>query len=332
MFERNVAARTIPVGRIRQILLCLIITCVLAPPAPAQRSAARRSVRSNTAAKVDGEWASFRGPSGQGESAQSGLPLTWSQQKNIAWKTELPGPGASSPIVSGDRIYVTCYSGFFVPGQPEGDQKNLRRHLICVDRASGKIQWDQAVPALLPEERSIRDHGFAASTPATDETGVYCFFGKTGVYKFDHSGKVLWKSDVGSRTHGWGSAASPVLYRDLVFINASVESESLVALNKNTGREVWRAGNIKEAWNTPVVVTNVGGQPELIIATHGTIRSYNPDKGDLLWTCATDIQWYMVPGIVAKDGVVYSLGGRSGTAGLAVRTGGREDVTGTHRL
>lgn len=277
------------------------------------------------------DWPNFRGPTHQGVTDAKNLPLNWSQTENIAWKVELPGPGASSPIVFGDHIYVTCYSGFFVEGKPDGSQKELKRHLLCFDK-TGKPLWEKTIPAKLPEENSIRDHGFAGNTPAADNDMVICFFGKSGVYAFDHTGKQLWQADVGDKTHGWGSAASPVIYKDLVFINASVESDSLIALDRKTGKQKWKAPKIHEAWNTPVVIENVNNKPELIIATQGSVHAYNPDSGKPLWTCATDITWYMVPSIVAHEGIIYCLGGRSGVAGLAIKSGGSGDVTKTHRL
>jgi outer membrane protein assembly factor BamB len=106
----------------------------------------------------------------------------------------------------------------------------------------------------------------------------------------------------------------------------------LVALDKESGKELWRVGDIKESWNTPQVVTNVNGQPELVVATQGSIRAFDPATGNALWSCATDIKWYMVPSIVAHEGIVYCLGGRSGVASLAVKTGGKGDVTQSHRL
>jgi outer membrane protein assembly factor BamB len=142
----------------------------------------------------------------------------------------------------------------------------------------------------------------------------------------------VWQADVGANTHGWGTAASPVLYQDLVFINASVESESLIALDRRTGQERWRAGGIRESWNTPLVITTPAGDDELIVAIHGDVLAFDPRSGDRLWSCKTDIGWYMVPSAVYADGVVYFLGGRSGTAALAVRVGGRGDVTSTHRV
>jgi outer membrane protein assembly factor BamB len=298
------------------------------PTPPVQNNIRHTSF--NAAPEVN--WPAFRGPSGMGVSDSKGLPTTWSLEGNIAWKVPLPGPGASSPIVFGDRIYITAYSGFFVPGEPGGNQEDLKRHLLALKRTDGSLIWEQKVAARLPEENSIRDHGFAASTAAADIERVYVFFGKTGVIAFNHEGNELWRKEVGSDTSDWGSSASPVLYKDLVFINASVESESLYALDRKTGDVKWQQKKIIQSWNTPVLVKAESGRMELIVAVQGKVLAFDPDSGDPLWNCDTDIKWYMVPSVVAADGIVYCLGGRSGNAGLAVRTGGSGDVTDTHRL
>ncbi|WP_254507905.1 PQQ-binding-like beta-propeller repeat protein [Anatilimnocola floriformis] len=297
---------------------------LVTPPTPVQ-------LTSFKAPEQEAIWSSFRGPTGMGTSETKGFPLAWSLTENIAWRADLPGPGASSPIVFGDRIYITAYSGFFVPGE-EGSKENLTRHLIALKRADGSLIWEQKVKARLPEEDRIRDHGFAASTPAADADGVVVFFGKTGVIAFNHAGNEVWRREVGDKTHGWGSSASPVFYKDLVFINASVESESLFALDRKTGEVKWQQKKIREAWNTPVLVRAESGRLELVVATQGKILAFNPDTGEPLWNCDTDITWYMVPSVVAADGVVFSLGGRSGIAGLAVRAGGSGDVTDANRL
>ncbi len=287
---------------------------------------------SGTPAAKSADWSRFRGPDGLGISGAADLPLRWDQETSLAWKTALPGPGASSPITWGDRVFVTCYTGYFVPGETGGSLEKLKRHLIALRLDDGGILWDTAVPAKLPEESRIRDHGFAANSAAADAERVYAFFGKSGVFAFDHEGKQLWQADVGSKTSGWGTSASPVLHEDLVFINASVESESLVALDRRTGKEKWRAGEIREAWNTPLVVTAASGRREVVVATQGSVLAFDPASGRPLWSCKTDIGWYMVPSAVAADGVIYCLGGRSGTAALAIRAGGSGDVTETHRL
>jgi outer membrane protein assembly factor BamB len=278
-----------------------------------------------------GDWPQFRGPGGSGISQSKGVPLTWSATQNLAWKAELPGAGSSSPIVVGDRVFVTAYSGYGVPEQESSDISKLTRHLLCLNLADGKLVWQKDLPAALPEQDKVREHGYAASTPATDGERLYVFFGKSGVFAFDLNGQQLWQASVGSKAHGWGSAASPVLYKDLVIINASVESECLVALNKLTGREVWRATGMKESWNTPLFVTVEGGKTELVVAIFGKLLGFDPASGEQLWSCDTDIGWYMVPSLVAHEGSVYCIGGRSGGA-LAVRAGGRGDVTQFHRL
>ncbi len=281
---------------------------------------------------ASGDWARFRGPTGMGTSRATGLPLTWSESENVVWKTPLPGSGASSPIQCGNRVYLTSYTGYLVPDEPEGSLDQLQRHLIALRPDDGEILWDRSVAAKLPEEETIRDHGYAANTPAADAERVYTFFGKSGVFAFDHDGEQLWQSDVGTNTSGWGTAASPVLYKDLVLINASVESERLLALDRKTGEPRWQAKGIREAWNTPLIVTTADGKDELVIAIPKKVLAFDPLTGEPLWTCDTDIGWYMVPSAVAADGVVYFLGGRRDTTGLAVRAGGRGEVTETHRL
>jgi len=282
---------------------------------------------------IAADWPRFRGPDGSGISTEQGLPITWSAKENVTWKADLPGPGSSSPVFIGDKIFITCWTGYKVPGTPGGAQADLRRHLLCLDRKTGKQVWSKEVPAKLPELDVSRDgDGYASNTPVVDAERVYCFFGKTGVIAFDHSGKQLWQTDVGDRTGAWGSSASPFLYGDLVIVNASIESDSVVALDKATGAEKWRVKGVKEAWNTPLVVKTKDGKDELIVPAAKKVLGIDPATGASLWNCDTDITWYMVPSVVARDGVVYCLGGRSGVVGLAVRTGGKGDVTKTHRL
>jgi outer membrane protein assembly factor BamB len=277
------------------------------------------------------DWPQFRGPGGLGVSAAGEAPLKWSETENVAWKTALPGHGSSSPIALGGRLYLTGYSGYGIEGE-RGRMEDLVLHVVCVDAGTGKILWDRRIQPELPEAAQVRDHGYAAATPVTDGDHLYVFFGKTGVFKMDLDGRQIWRTRVGSETHNWGSGTSPVLVGDLVIVNASVESGSLVALDRETGREVWRAGGMVESWNTPLLTTAPSGRPELIVAVQGNLLAFDPATGTPLWSCATDIRWYMAPSVVAADGVVYAIGGRSGTAALAVRTGGAGDVTATHRL
>jgi outer membrane protein assembly factor BamB len=277
------------------------------------------------------DWLGFRGPGGLGVAPDKNLPTTWGPTKNVVWKTALPGPGASSPIVVGKKIFVTCYQGYG-DGNNAADMKDLKLVLVCLDRA-GKILWQRETPVELPEEpyRSyLANHGYASSTPVSDGQHVYVFFGKTGVFAYDLDGKQLWRQSVGTGKHAWGSGTSPILYKDLVIVNAAVESGSLVALNKKDGARVWAAEGMEYSWNTPLVVTLPGGRQELVVSVYNRVLGFDPDKGSLLWE-ASGIEDYVCPSIVAHNGVVYVIGARDNAA-MAIRAGGKGDVSGTHVL
>jgi len=286
------------------------------------------------------DWPRFRGADGLGVAAAATLPTKWSENENLVWKTELPGAGASSPIIIGDRIFLTCYHGFGIPDLsggntedvPSSDIENLRLELVSLNRDTGEILWTKTVTPSLPEQATIREqHGYSSSTPVADSERIYVFFGKSGVFAFDYDGNRLWHADVGSTLHGWGTAASPVLFEDMVIVNASIESESLVALDKSTGAERWRAAGIREAWNTPLLMAVDGGATELIVPIFGEVLGVDPHTGKRLWSCNTGIKWYMVPSVIARDGIIYCIGGRSSDS-LAILAGGRGDVTETHLL
>lgn len=279
---------------------------------------------------ADTDWRAFRGNDGTATVSVK-LPTKWDAKENVAWKTDLPGAGTSTPIVIGDSVFVTCYSGYNAPGQPQGKQDDLKLHLCRLDRKTGKLTWTKDVKPKLPEQDKIRDgHGYASSTPTADAERVYCFFGKSGVVAFDHAGKELWTADVGSALHGWGSAASLLLHDGLLIVNASVESETLYALDAKTGKEVWSVKKVFESWNTPVLA-KAGDRTELVLAINGKVLGLDPKTGKELWRCDTGIPAYMVPSVVVADGVAYVIGGRP-AGGLAVKLGGSGDVTKSHRL
>lgn len=275
------------------------------------------------------DWTQFRGPGGLGVSAETDLPEEWSETENLAWRTELPGYGASSPIALGPHVYVTCYSGYGTGGDAE-KMEDLTLHVVCVNRADGSVAWDTKVQPKLPETERVRDHGYAAATPTTDGKFLYVFFGKTGVFKFDLTGKQIWQADVGSKLNGWGSGTSPVLFENLVIVNASVESGSLVAIDKTSGSEVWRAPGMQSSWNTPHLVQLANGQQELVVSVKDHILGFDPKTGKELWRC-DGIQDYVCPSVISHEGVAYVIGGRTSRA-IAVRAGGRGDVTDTHML
>jgi outer membrane protein assembly factor BamB len=307
---------------IRLLPLLLAASVLLIGPAP-------------TSAQKQSDWLQFRGPGGQGISADKGVPVTWGPNSNIVWKAPLPGPGTSAPVILGDKVFLTCYSGF-IPSRRQGNMDQLRLHVLCLARATGKQLWAKELEPRLPEQQEIREgHGYATPTPVTDGTSLFVFFGKSGVFAFDLNGKQLWHTTVGDGLNGWGCGTSPVLHGDHVIINASVESQSLIALNKKTGKEVWRGRGIQESWNTPILAKAPGGKTEIVLAMNdrvGQVLGFDPANGTKLWSCKTDITWYKVPSLVTEDTVVYCTGGRGSGGSLAVKTGGRGDVTATHRL
>ena len=281
------------------------------------------------------DWTQFRGPGGRGVSDEAAAPTSWSDQQNVIWRTELPGLGTSSPIVLGQRIYLTCYSGYGRYVADPGEMRDLVRHVICLDRSDGEVLWKKPFAPRLPESEysggTRAKHGYSSSTATTDGERLYVFFGKSGVYCLDLEGNELWHTRVGDRTAGWGSSNSPVLHENLLIINASVESRSLVALNKRTGELVWEQDGISRSWNTPALVSLPGGKTELVVSIQGSLLAFDPGTGDELWRCE-GIPTYVCPSVISHEGVVYASGGRGTQYTLAVRAGGRGNVTQTHQL
>lgn len=269
------------------------------------------------------DWPQFRGPDGSG-SAAAAVPSTWSDTENMIWKAPLEGMGASTPVIVGGKLFLTASVG------GAGD---LVRRVLCFDAATGQKLWDQTVESQLPESDSIReDHGYASSTPVADATHLYVFFGKSGVFCFDHSGRHVWHAEVGSQLNRWGSAASLTLLGQQLLVNACVESESLIALDKASGKELWRAPKLKECWHAPFPVAGAGGAPQIVMAQAEQLVAYDAATGAEAWRCKSGISWYMCPQPIVSEGVLYAVGGRSGTGGLAVKLGGTGDITESHRL
>ncbi len=280
------------------------------------------------------DWPRFRGEQAGGTADKSdaqGAPLRWAADKNVVWKTAMPGPGASSPIVVDGKIFLTAYSGYGIKKDDPGKQADLRRHLLCLDRRDGKLLWQQSVKAELPEEDYkgfMLLHGYASSTPVSDGKNVYAFFGRSGVYAYTIDGKELWHTHAGSGLHGWGSAASPILYKDLLIVNAGVESGTIVALDKLSGQKRWAVDGIRDSWSTPLVVSLPGGKDELVVSMHGRIAGLDPSTGKQLWTCKS-VEDYVCTSVIAGGDTVFVCSGRRPTT-LAVRCGGRGDVSDTH--
>lgn len=284
------------------------------------------------ASTAHGDWTRFRGPNGSGVSDAKDIPSKWGDDENLKWKLELPGPGSSSPIIVGDRVFVTSYSGYGLSREAPGDMKALKRHLQCVDLKTGKVLWDKAVEAKQPEDRFqgfICDHGYATSTPCSDGKNVYVFYGKSGVISYDLEGNERWRAEVGSGSgfNGWGSGASPIVEDGIVYVNAAAESQTMYALSAEDGKEVWKskADNIYSSWSTPVFVTAADGRKEMVISAPYEVWAFEPKKGAFLWF-ANGVEDQTICGsLVARDGIVYAIGGRGGSA-IAIKAGGKDDA------
>lgn len=284
------------------------------------------------------DWPRFRGPGGLGI-GESAVPLEWGDERNLLWKAALPGPGSSSPVVHGNDVFVTCYSGYGLPGDRGGKPAKLVRHLLCFDRTTGAEHWRKDVPAELPEdayEGYLTEHGYASSTPVVDADAVYAFFGKSGVVCFDRAGAERWRAAVGkeSSNRRWGSAASLILHDDLVIVNAAEESQSIRGLDRKTGREIWKAeaAALELAYGTPAIARLPDGREELVVAVPAEVWGLDPATGKIRWHAAHTLTGNLSPSVVVDGDVVYVFGGFRSAGSLAVRAGGSGDVTKSHVL
>lgn len=279
------------------------------------------------------DWPQFRGPGGNASAEMTRTPIRWDDQHNLAWKAKLPGRGASSPIIVGDRAYITAYSGYGIDPDDFGNKDDLRLHVIALDKKSGTRIWEKTLVASVKTQnctRRVIDHGYATSTPVSDGDAVFAYFGVSGLYAFSKEGKPIWHANTGEKTAGFGSASSPVIHKNLVIVNASIESQNVVAFDKTSGKKVWEIPDVKRSWCTPCLARSRAGKTELIINQIDTVRGFDPLSGRVLWTCQ-GIPDYTVPVPISQDGVVYCLGGRSNRA-LAIQLGGSGDVTRSHKL
>jgi len=280
------------------------------------------------------DWTRFRGPNGSGVAADTeATPTTWSDKENLKWKIALPGSGVSCPIVVGDKVFVTCYSGYGVNREQLGSMKDLKRHLVCIERATGKTVWEKVIPSTVDEDpyegAGVPQHGYASHTPTSDGKNVYVFFGKSGVLAFDMAGNQLWQVSVGTSSddRAWGSSSSPIVVEDLLVVPAGPEGRAIVGLDKYTGKETWRspADTLGNVWGTPVVA-QVGDSTELVIGAPSEIWGLNPKNGKLRWYCNYVDSDQFSSSVVVDGDTVFAIEGRGGGS-VAVKVGGKDDVS-----
>ncbi len=271
-------------------------------------------------------WPAWRGAQGDGISNENDFPIEWSREKNVRWRVALPERGNSTPIVWGDRVFVT---------QAMGEGK--RRTVLCLDRRTGAKVWQSGVDAVVMEP-THQSNPYCSPSPVTDGERVIAWFGSAGLVAFDMKGEELWRRPLGDVNHMFGYGSSPVLHGELCFLNFGPgRREFAVAVNKKTGEIVWQheapgplepfkvneAGEIEDTrgmWSTPIVV---GG--ELIFCFRDEITAFDPASGKQLWTCK-GLGPQMKASPVAGEGIVVAMGAVESST-LAVRLGGKGDVS-----
>ena len=242
-------------------------------------------------------WPQFRGPGARGVADGASFPDRWSATENVAWKLDLPGRGWSSPIVWGGRVFLTTVVNrgeteppkkglYFGGNRPEAPTTTHEWWVYCLDLDSGKVRWKEKVHEGRPPSGIHLKNSFASETPVTDGERVYFYFGNVGIFAFDLDGKRVWSQPVEPHPtrFGWGTAASPVLHGDRIYVvNDNEEKSFLLALDKRTGKELWRVPrDEKSNWSTPFVWRN-SKRTEIITPGTGKVRAYDLD-GKELWS------------------------------------------------
>jgi hypothetical protein len=268
------------------------------------RKAARHPPRLSEAGSAVGSWPSFRGPQASGTAEDQRLPDRWSVEtgKNILWRTPVPGLAHSSPIVWGNRVFVTSAisrdpkaafrPGLYGDGDASEDQSRHRWMIYALDKQSGKILWERMAYEGEPRNKRHIKSTYASSTPATDGRIVVSWFGSQGVYAYEVNGNFLWTVDLGRVNMGayniptveWGPASSPVIWNGLVILQCDTQADSfIVALDETTGRTVWKTERRElPSWGSPTVAETAAG-PELVTNASNFIRGYDPRTGKELW-------------------------------------------------
>ncbi len=297
-------------------------------------------------AAQDLEWPGFRGPGRDGLATSASPPTKWSATENMKWQLDLPGPGSSSPIIVGDRIYLTCFSGYGEKQDRSGESTSLKHHVVCIDRKKGEILWDREIPSAIEGEPSmmqLKEHGFASPTPVTDGKTLYVYFGKTGALALDlDGGEILWHVKLGKFEYEegedplgearprqpdgtpvsmrWGAGSSPLLCDDLVVINAATDSDSVRAIDRKTGNLVWKRSSPRfEGSSVSPQVVGKGDDRLIVMTLAGEVWGLEIEDGALRWKIETKTSTGMVPTPVADDDVVYTFGGEGDA--FAIRFG-----------
>lgn len=289
-------------------------------------------------------WPRFRGPEGTGVAANATFPDTWSATENVEWKTDIPGRGWSSPIVWGDKLFLTTCAGpgqgdapkkgLYFGGEKPAENAELEWKVLCLELSTGKVLWEKTVHKGVPPMPVHQKNSYASETPVTDGERVYACFGNLGIYCFDFEGNEVWKHPLTPVTmrFGWGPASSPVLHGDrLYYVNDNDDDDGshLLALDKRTGQQIFRTEREEERsnWSTPYVWDN-GTRAEIITAGTKANRAYDLD-GNLLWTLK-GMSTITIAAPYAVDGLLYITSGYVGDKHrpvYAIKPGATGDIS-----
>ena len=298
-------------------------------------------------------WPQWRGPSFNGVTAQS-VPVEFGETKNVKWKVAIPGRGFSTPVIWGARIFLTTAiptgkkqevaespagspgSRGGRPGGAGGGAASGEEHrfvVLALDRRTGKTLWERVAKVATPHEGYHRQYGsFASNSPATDGKLVYAPFGSRGVYAYDLNGKLVWERDFGVQMRmrlAFGEGSAPLLYENMLILNYDNEGDSfIVALDKRTGKDLWRvARDEASSWSMPFALTHQG-QKQIILSATKRTRAYDPTNGQVLWECG-GLGGNVIPTPALQDDLLLVMSGFRDPKLMAIRLGGKGDLTGT---
>ena len=288
-------------------------------------------------------WAQWRGPLMTGVSPTAKPPLEWSESKNVRWKVELPGRGTSTPVIWGDRVYVLTAAPAGVELSASHDARGTKGQIVphrmmvmALDRKTGKTVWERTAREETPHEGYHNQFGtWASSSAATDGEVVIASFESRGIYAYDMTGKLLWEVDLGDKRmrNEFGEGSTPALFKDRVVVVWDHQGQSFIAaLDKKTGKEVWRKNREEiDSWATPVVVDH-GGRAQVITGAMNKIRSYDLVTGDVVWETG-GLTMNPIPSPVYGDGHVILMSGFRGNSIKAVKLAdAKGDITSTPAL
>jgi outer membrane protein assembly factor BamB len=293
-----------------------------------------------------GYWSYWRGPAVNGMAAGD-APLHWSDTQNIKWKADIPGRGHSSPVIWGDRIFVTTAinNGPPDPQPAPGSKPALVKtgpfaehsfEVLCLDRKTGKLLWQRTATKAVPHEGYHGQYGsFASNSPVTDGKYVYAFFGSRGMYCYDMKGKLIWKKDYGVQMKmrmAFGEGMAPVISGDRLILVFDYEGDSFMSvLDKNSGKEIWRVNrDEKSNWAAPLVY-EYNGKKQILVAASKKVRAYDFESGKPIWETA-GLGSNPIPHPVREDDMVFVMTGHQNPNLMGIRLGKEGDLTGTDSI